>query len=162
MAKRLSVLLTLLLLSGCSTKPVLPTEGANQELTPKQVSDTEQQFIGSRVLWGGVIVSSTNLEGSTRLEILSYPLDSKLRPLTDKKAGNRFLAHHRGYLETVDYSAGRQVSLVGTISGIEQARLGEHHYKYPTVDSDKIHLWPVESGESKSRVHFGIGVIFSN
>jgi outer membrane lipoprotein len=162
MLRRLTPLLSLLLLVGCSTKPVLPTEGANQELTPKQVSDTGQPFIGSRVLWGGVIISSTNLEGRTRLEILSYPLDSKLRPLTDKKAGNRFLAHHSGYLETVDYSAGRQVSLVGTITSIEQARLGEHYYQYPIVDSDQIHLWPVESGESKSRVHFGIGVIFRN
>jgi outer membrane lipoprotein len=155
-------LLTLLLLAGCSSKPVLPTEGANKELSAKQVVDTGEQYLGDRVLWGGVIVNSTNLEGRTRLEILSYPLGSELRPLTEKKAGNRFLAYHKGYLETVDYAVGRQVSLVGTISGIEEGQLGETRYAYPAVEADQFHLWPVEKGESKSRIHFGIGVIFSN
>jgi len=157
-------LLTLLLLAGCSSKPVLPSEGANMQLSAKQVVDTGRQFFGSRVLWGGVIVSSTNLEGRTRLEILAYPLDSDLRPLTNKQAGSRFLAYHKGYLETVDYSAGRQISLVGTVSSIEEGRLGEHSYRYPTVEAEQLHLWPVEKGESKSKsnVHFGIGVIFSN
>lgn len=162
MPRLLVPLLSLLLLAGCSSKPVLPTEGANRDISAKQVIDTGKQYVGNRVLWGGVIISSNNLEGRTRLELLAYPLDSNLRPLTDKQAGNRFLVYQQGYLETADYSAGRQVSVVGTISGIEEGRLGEVSYKYPTIEAEQLHLWPVESGERKSRVQFGIGVIFHN
>ena len=161
MLKLLPYLFTLLLLAGCSSKPVLPTEGANKELTAKQVVDAGEQFIGSRVLWGGVIVSSANLEGRTRLEILAYPLDSDLRPLTGKQAGGRFLAYHKGYLETVDYSAGRHVSVVGKLTTTEEGKLGEHRYRYPAVESEQLHLWPLETEEKKSQLHFGIGVIFS-
>ena len=160
---RLTTLFTLLLLLvGCSSKPVLPTEGYNREILPKAVTELGEEPAGKQVLWGGIIINSTNLEGRTRLEILSYPLDKELRPQNELKAGGRFLAFQKGYLETVDYSAGRQVSLVGTISGTEEARLGEHSYHYPAVDVEQLHLWPVESGASKSRLHFGIGVMFHN
>ncbi len=162
MTKLITPLLILLLAGGCSSKPVLPTEGANRELTAKQVIDAGKSMRGTRILWGGVIISSANLEGRTRLEILSYPLNSELRPVTDKPAGNRFLAYHTGYLETVDYAAGRQVSIVGVIRDAEESRLGEHSYHYPAIDAEKVHLWPVEKRGSDSRLHFGIGVIFSN
>jgi outer membrane lipoprotein len=155
-------LLLLLLIGGCSSTPLLPTEGVNRELTPQQVADSGKEMTGSRVLWGGVIVTATNLRERTRLEVLAYPLDSSQRPQTGKLAGSRFLAYHPGYLESVDYAAGRQVSMVGTLTGIEEARLGEHSYRYPAITSEKIHLWPVAPPPSEPKVHFGIGVILRN
>ncbi len=163
MYKLITTLFALLLLVGCSSKPVLPTEGVDLKLNPGQVPSAPEPLNGARVLWGGVIITSTNLEGRTRLEILSYPLDSTLRPQTGKSAGSRFLAFHPGYLETADYAAGREISMVGTVGDLEEAKLGEHRYRYPTIHTEQIHLWPKkEAGESKSKVHFGIGVIFSN
>ncbi|MCW8917538.1 MAG: Slp family lipoprotein [Gammaproteobacteria bacterium] len=162
MTRVLPPLLLLLLLGGCSSKPLLPTEGINSELTAQQVVDSGKGMVGSRVLWGGVIVAVTNLRERTRLEVLAYPLDSTQRPQTDKAAGRRFLAYYPGYLESADYAAGRQVSLVGTVSGIEEAPLGEHRYRYPVVDSEKLHLWPVEAPQSEPKVRFGIGVILHN
>jgi outer membrane lipoprotein len=162
MTRLLPPLLLLLLISGCSSKPLLPTEGVSMELTVKQVADAGKAMSGKRVLWGGVIINSTNLEGRTRLEVLAYPLDSQQRPQTGKPAGSRFLAYQQGYLETADYAAGRQVSMVGTISGIEEGRLGEHRYQYPGIDADQIHLWPLEQPQSEPRVRFGFGVILHN
>jgi outer membrane lipoprotein len=162
MTKLLPTLLLVLLTAGCSSKPVLPTEGVNAELTAQLVADSGQEMSGSRVLWGGVIVSTSNLKERTRLEILAYPLDSNHRPQTDKQAGSRFLAFYPGYLESVDYAAGRQVSMVGTVSGIEEARLGEHSYRYPSIDAEQIHLWPVAQPESKSKVQFGFGILLHN
>lgn len=162
MMRTTAPLFLLLLLSGCSGKPVLQSEGADMNLQPTVIADGGNQYIGKRVLWGGTIVGSTNLEGRSRLEILSYPLDSEFRPQTDSKAGGRFLAYHKGYLETVDYAAGRQVSLVGTVNMIEEGRLGEHRYRYPSVDVEQLHLWPQPGEEPKSRLHFGIGVMFRN
>jgi outer membrane lipoprotein len=162
MIKLLPSLLVLLLVAGCSSKPILPTEGVNTELTAQLVADSGKEMSGSRVLWGGVIVSTTNLKERTRLEVLAYPLDSSHRPQTGKLAGSRFLAYYPGYLESVDYAAGRQVSMVGTISGIEEARLGEHSYRYPSIEAEKIHLWPIEQPQSEPKVRFGIGVLLHN
>lgn len=162
MTKLLPPLLILLLVSGCSTKPVLPTEGVNTALSVQQLTDSGKAMSGIRVLWGGVIVASTNLKDRTRLEVLAYPLDSNQRPKTSSPAGGRFLSYHKGYLETVDYAAGRQVSMVGVITGTEEARLGEHHYKYPSMQAEKIHLWPIAQQESDTRVRFGFGILLHN
>lgn len=162
MTKLLPHLLILLLVSGCSTKPALPTEGVNTALTVQQVTDSAKAMGGTRVLWGGVIVGSTNLKDRTRLEILAYPLDSNHRPKTSKPAGSRFLAYQQGYLETVDYAAGRQVSMVGVITGTEEAQLGEHRYKYPAIKAEKIHLWPIRQPDSEPKVHFGFGILLHN
>jgi outer membrane lipoprotein len=131
-------------------------------LTTQQVADSGTPMSGIRVLWGGVIVNSTNLTNRTRLEVLAYPLDSNHRPQTGKPASSRFLAYHQGYLETVDYAAGRQVSIVGAISGIEEGRLGEHSYQYPAIEAEKIHLWPVEQADSEPKVRFGFGILLHN
>jgi outer membrane lipoprotein len=162
MTKLLTTLLALLLLSACSSKPVLPTTGVDLKLKPSQVTVSATPLDGTRVLWGGVIINSTNLTDKTRLEVLAYPLDSKQRPHTDKPAGSRFLAYQQGYLETADYAAGRQVSMLGIIGNIEEARLGEHSYVYPTIEIEQLHLWPIKSQETDSKLHFGIGVIFRN
>ncbi len=162
MTKLLTILFALLLLAGCSSKPALPTAGVDLAIKASQVTVSAKPLNGTRVLWGGVIINTTNLTDKTRLEVLAYPLDSKQRPQTDQPAGSRFLAYQPGYLETADYAAGRQVSMVGIISNIEEARLGEHSYAYPTIEVEQLHLWPVKSQESDTRLHFGIGVIFRN
>ena len=162
MKQVLTTLFTLLLLSACSSKPILPTAGVDLKLKPNQVIVSAKPLDGTRVLWGGVIINSTNLSDKTRLEVLAYPLNEKQRPQTDKAAGSRFLAYQQGYLETADYAAGRQVSMVGIIGDIEEARLGEHRYTYPTIDIEQLHLWPLKPQESDTKLHFGIGVIFRN
>ena len=162
MKQLLTTLFTLLLLSACSSKPVLPTAGVDLKLKPSQVTISAKPLDGTRVLWGGVIINATNLTEKTRLEVLAYPLNDKQRPQTDKAAGSRFLAYQQGYLETADYAAGRQVSMLGIIGKIEEARLGEHSYVYPTIDIEQLHLWPLKSQETDTKLHFGIGVIFRN
>ncbi len=162
MPRLLTPLLLMLLLLGCSSKPVLPTEGAELELSAAQAVAMGESAVGKRVVWGGVIIASSNLQGQSRLEVLAYPLNEQLRPQTGQAAGSRFIAHRAGYLETVDYAPGRQVTLVGTVGGTEQAQLGEHNYTYPLIDAEQIHLWPKGSVSSEPKVRFGIGVMFRN
>lgn len=162
MAKTLAALSSLLLLLGCSSSPVLQTEGVNQHLTAKQVADAGYGMAGKRVVWGGVIINSSNLKNGSRLEILSYPLNKRLRPQIDKLAGSRFFAYQQGYLETVDYAAGRQVTLVGSIRGNEEAQLGEHNYRYPSLNIEQLHLWSQKNQDSEPRVRFGFGIILHN
>lgn len=152
-------LLLSLLLAGCASGP-LKTEGVG-EVTPSEATDPGS--VGETVLWGGVVVSATNMAERTRLEIVSYPLDQYTqRPKTDAEPGGRFLAYKSGYLETAEYGRGRRVTLRGEVAGSEEGRVGEAPYTYPTVEIESLELWPESSGRSSSGVRFGVGIIFSN
>lgn len=150
-----------LLLGGCATGPKYPTEGVEVALTPQQAiaeADTQQ---GKLVLWGGMIIDSTNLESQTRLEVLGYPLDSNQRPLTDQQPYGRFLLFKEGYLETVDYAAGRQITVLGRVSGVQEGKVDETSYTYPVIDAEQLYLWSRRQAQSEPRVQFGFGLIFS-
>lgn len=152
-----------LLLAGCASKgPGFKTDGVSTGLTPREASTRAADIAGTRVLWGGVIVNSTNLENATQLEVLGYPLDDDQDPRTDAGPTGRFLVIESGYLETADYAPGRRVTVVGPVTGTRQGRIGESVYTYPVVEPDRIHLWPRETAQRQTepRIHFGVGVIF--
>lgn len=164
MYTRLLPILLMLALAGCANTPEFDESGVDRSLTARLAADRGQEVIGQRVIWGGTIVDSRNLEEETRLEVLAYPLNSWERPQDSGKAQGRFLVLQSGYLETADYAAGRQITVVGPVEALEEGRIGESSYTYPVVRADTLHLWPEESARQGggSRVNFGIGVIFSN
>jgi outer membrane lipoprotein len=158
--RTLFLLLTSLLLSACASGPKYQTEGVALTLTPQQAVAEADAQAGKMVLWGGMIINSTNLESSTRLEVLGYPLDSDQRPLTDQQPYGRFLLFKHGYLETVDYAPGRQITVRGRFTRVQSAMLDESHYNYPVIEAEQLYLWS-KGGSGESRVQFGLGVIFS-
>lgn len=154
-------LLLLLALSGCASGPKYDTARYSRALTPSQAVAEQDALRGSPVLWGGVIIASRNLAEVSELEILAYPLDGQQRPLTAEPPLGRIIARRTGYLETVDYAAGRSVTLAGTLAGTQEGKLGEASYTYPVLMIDQLYLWP-EGGEGQTRFHFGIGVMIRN
>lgn len=162
--ERLSILLmTLLTLTACATTPVMNTRGVNHSLTPVLAANDMQAARGTRVQWGGVIVSSRNLAHATQLVILAYPLDSSGEPKPDAGPLGRFIALWSGYLETVDYAPGRWVTVVGTVNGTHTGSVGQTNYLYPVVGANQLHLWPKRGGGNTGpQVNFGVGVFISN
>jgi len=161
LSHRIATLLsTTLLLSACATGPKYPTEGIDLALTPQQAVTEVDNQRGKSVLWGGMIVNSTNLEKRTRLEVLAYPLDSGQRPQTDQQPYGRFLLFKEGYLETVDYAPGRRITVLGRLSGVQTGKLDETSYTYPVLETEKLYLWGKSDVKSEPRLQFGIGVIF--
>jgi len=151
-------LLGTLLIAGCAATPDFDADAYDSMLTPSQAVATLDTVRGKAVMWGGAIVQSTNTPTGTRLEVLAYPLDRKQRPNEGKPALGRFLAIEDSYLETMDFAQGRQVTLIGRITGLEQGTIGEAPYTYPVVDVDEIFLWPVAQPSSGPRFTFGVGV----
>lgn len=161
---RLIPWILVLAMAGCASSPEFDETGVDRSLTPKLAADRGQDIVGQRVIWGGTIIDSRNLEDDTRLEVLGYPLNDWERPRDSGSAQGRFLVLKSGYLETADYAPGRQITVVGPIEALQEGRIGESAYTYPVVRADTLHLWEPESSRSSSgpRVNFGIGVIFSN
>ncbi len=153
------VFLAALLLSSCASGPRYPTEGVELSVTPQQAASEISVLRGKHILWGGIIISSTNLKDQSRLEVLAYPLDSNQYPQTDSPPLGRFLLQREGYLETVDYAPGRLVTVRGPLSDSESGKVGDTSYLYPVVNSREIYLWP-RGGRSDPRIHFGVGVVF--
>ena len=159
--KPLTLLAVSFFLAACAGGPKFALDKVDTTLTPQQVVSETGMHRGKEVLWGGMIINSTNLEKSTRLEVLAYPLDSDHYPQTDKPPYGRFLLLRDGYLETVDYAPGRLITVAGRIEGTRTGKVDESDYTYPLIQAEQLHLW--SSGEkSNTRFHFGIGVVFGH
>lgn len=158
MIARLRILLVapVLLLAACVAAPPFSEtalSGVDRNLTPAQVLEEGTQ--GERVLWGGVIIGGENHRDYTDLNVLFFPLDRSQRPDVDQSPQNRFIARYPGYLETMVYAPGRRITVLGGLQGIEEGKVGEAPYRFPVLQVDAIHLWPLDED---SRVRFGVGV----
>jgi outer membrane lipoprotein len=156
-----SLLVALLLLTACTGAPTFNTLNVDPLLTPQRVTANPQLATGKSVQWGGTIVGITNLRDSTQVEVLDYPLDSDGRPKSDGAAQGRFIFEHAGYLEPASYAAGKQVTVVGNVTGTRDGRVGEANYVYPVVDATQLHLWNPErsrfGGGTSTFFNFGVG-----
>lgn len=149
------LIFVVLLISAC-TRPVFDPAGADLALTPEQAAGALSAQ-GRRVIWGGEIVESRNLADSTELVVLALPLERSQRPDRDGKPLGRFIARYPGYLETVTFEPGRLVTVPGVIRGVEERPVGEAQYRYPVLEAEAVHLWPVRSGGDVG-VRFGVGI----
>jgi len=150
--------LALLLLSACSSTPKV-ADDADRSTTPTQAVAANAALLNKRLQWGGVIVDTQNLADSTELQVLAYPLKKNGKPDVTTAPSGRFIAQHPGYLESVDYTMGRQVTVTGELSSIRQGEIGEAAYSFPILQADELVLWPKESeGETKPRINFGFGI----
>jgi len=145
-------------LSGCASTPAFDLTNVDRLVLPRQVAAEPQTYQSKQVLWGGVIISSRNVQQGSELEVLAHPLDRDFKPDEAAEALGRFIAFESGYLETLDYSPGRLVTLVGVVDRTEQRSVGEALYTYPVVTISQLHLWPEQDTSGESRVRFGIGV----
>lgn len=147
-----------LLLAACASGPVFDTAGVDRALTPRAVTAEPEAAMGHTVLWGGVILNTTNLKDSTLIEVLAYPLDSDEWPLREQDPLGRFFLLKDGYLEPASYAEGRLVSVTGTVTGTRIGQVGEAGYTYPVISARQLYLWARDSARDRTRVIFGVGV----
>ena len=148
-----------LLVSACAGGPrFIADNGINTELIATEAA--RQDALGERVVWGGRIVETRVLEDDSMVEVLAYPLDRSERPRTERSTQGRFLVRHAGFLEPQDYRSGRLITVRGEITEIIDGRVGEADYRFPLVEEEGIHLWPVQPPgvRPEPRVRFGVGV----
>jgi outer membrane lipoprotein len=148
----------ILLLSACAAAPVFDTAGIDQTITPEQAQKNSSRD-GARILWGGIILATENLNDSTRIEVMAYPLDSSQSPDIDEPLQGRFMLVEQGFLEPLTYAEGRRVTVTGTLQGHHSGKVGDSDYDYPLVRSEQLKLWP-EDQPVRTFFHIGIGLQF--
>ena len=156
----LMVLFSGLLLFGCAATPKFDTSFVDRTLTPQDAAEQDAINEGKTVLWGGIILDLRNLQNTTRMEVLAYPLNRSERPLQNKKPLGRFILLHSGFLEPTVYGQGKLVSASGVVGKSQAGKIGESDYVFPVLNAEQIHLWSSKDSSVGSSFHIGIGIGF--
>ncbi len=156
------MLISAALIAGCASTPKFETANVEEGITPKQAAANNESYKGKTVLWGGMVINSTNLKEETQLEVLAYPLNRSQKPDINQQPLGRFLAIYNGYLETSDYTNGRTVTIKGPLQSNRTGKIGEMEYTYPTLNIEQLHLWALPGQEPETQFRIGIGVMFHN
>jgi len=146
----------LVLLAGCAT-PVFTGVHA-VPATPAEVAGQPERYHDADVLWGGKILDVRNLETTTEVQIVGYPIDDAQRPDQRAQTIGRFILVLPGYVEALDYPAGRFVTLRGRVDGTRVGHIDDSDYVFPLVDDANVHLWSVNFPYERGRVSFGFGL----
>ncbi len=155
---RHSLLLTCLALAACAT-PAFKNVGNPVAIVPSDVQQSADRYAGSEVIWGGRIIGVENRELTTEVEVIGYPLDRDQQPMPDAPTVGRFIIVLPGFVEPLDYPAGRHLSAHGIVSGTRLGHVDEHEYLYPLLRAQEINVWPWGfMFDKKPRVGIGIGV----
>jgi outer membrane lipoprotein len=143
-------------LGGCAT-PVFK-DAPPAAATPAEIAAAPERYHGLDVVWGGKILGVQNLADSTEVQIVAYPLDASQRPQMNAATLGRFIVALPGYVEPLDFPAGRFVTLRGQVAGSHTRSIDEHDLVLPVVTDATVHLWPPNFPYEEPRVHFSFGV----
>jgi outer membrane lipoprotein len=120
----------------------------NRNISFAQLLRDPMSYRGQTVLLGGVIVKASYHQEGTLLEIYQTEMDWEERPVDIDVSEGRFLALHKGFLESEIYKKGRKVTVAGVVTGSRTLKLGEIDYHYPSLLIREIHLWKKEKKET--------------
>ena len=129
----------MLLLAGCMTVPA-PLQGTYVDILPAAAA--ARGAPGDHVRWGGQLVAVHNEAAQSCFEIVGKALAVDGRPVSRDRSEGRFIACRAGFYDPAVFTAGRELTLAGTVTGFETRRIGDYDYRYPRVAADVIYLWP--------------------
>jgi outer membrane lipoprotein len=105
------------------------------------IQKAPEKFVPGIVLWGGVIVETSNRAGETVIKVMQTELDFEKRPKDLDKSQGRFLVRYPGFLDPLIYEKNREITVTGQIAGKEVLPLGDSQYVYPVIKAHEIRLW---------------------
>ncbi|MBI5491507.1 MAG: Slp family lipoprotein [Deltaproteobacteria bacterium] len=126
------VLAALVVFAGCSVMPKTILKEVDRDITLDMVRSRPEQFVGKRVLWGGKILGTDNLEEHTEIEVLESSLGYDDTPANGTSKG-RFIIQSKQFLDSNIYKANKRITVAGTIKGVEVRKIGKSDYRYPII-----------------------------
>lgn len=135
----------LFLLGGCATAfPEDAMRGVDRSVTVADLYRDPNAYVGRRVMIGGDILATNPKPGSTEIELLSKALDSDDRPRHGDGSNGRALVTTDAFLDPAVFAERRRVTVIGTVTGAEERKIGELPYRYPVIAATDVKLWPRE------------------
>src|SRR3972149_7955982 len=108
-----ALMLAAIFLAGCPGLPRSVLKEADRHITLDMVQSNPERLVGSKVIWGGVILNSENLENVTEIEVLETELSFDERPKNGSSKG-RVIIQWPAHLDTNKYSTGKKKNVAGT------------------------------------------------
>jgi outer membrane lipoprotein len=135
-------MLFLPLLAGCA-HPI--SKGFRDQVDPalsfNQILQSPNNHVGKKVVLGGMIVKTRNLQNVTEIEVVEKDLDCFGYPSDGDQSRGRFLFRKQGYLEAEIFVKGRMVTGGGTVVGTQSRKIAEVEYEYPVIEVEELTLW---------------------
>ena len=133
--------------AGCATTP-FPADlarSADRALTLRELRRDPTAHVGARVILGGEVLATTPKPGETEIEVLSRTLRAGDVPERGDSTTGRFLVRSPEFLDPAVYAPGRRITVLGTVAGRSERRVGDLPYVYPVISAERIKLWPKET-----------------
>lgn len=140
----LGLALLAMLGAGCATA-AFPDEvmrSVNTRITAEELRRDPAAYKGARVILGGDILASQTRPGETEIELLTRRLRDHDSPERSDRSPGRVLLRSPEFLDPAVYAAGRRITVIGEVTGVEERKIGEVPYSYPLVAVERIRLWP--------------------
>ena len=115
-------------------------KGIDADITFESLFEDPKPFLGKRVLFGGVIVVTRNVQDGTELEIVQKNIEPYGNLEAGDYSGGRFLFFSKGYLEPEIYASGRELIGVGKVIGHKLGKVGDYSYNFPIIEVEELHL----------------------
>jgi len=130
--------------TGCASSIVPPAlqHEVKPDLSLSKVKSNPAAYKDQVVLWGGRIIKTINKKKGTLIEVLQLPLDQEERPKQVHDTEGRFIVSMSGFLDPEVYQAGKDVTVVARVAGMEELPLGEITYTYVLLRGKEVYLWP--------------------
>jgi outer membrane lipoprotein len=131
---------------------------ADSSLTLSRVVENPKTYLGSIVIWGGIVSTVSRGPEGTRLLVIQTPLDSHGYPQTQVTEGE-FIARTSESLDPRVYRRGQAITLAGEIEGVDEKQLGFMEFPRPVLRIVQIHPWegkhsPLTHGNWKGGFYF--------
>ncbi len=141
--KKIAVLFSLaLFLQGCTYAISPDMAGRADKTIPfEKLQNDPVSFKGKLVILGGTITQITTVKQGTLIEVTQKQLDYWGQPERTKRTGGRFLVFHAGYLNTMAYAPGNDITLAGEVLGTGSPMIGDTQYDYPVLLAKELKLW---------------------
>lgn len=106
-----------------------------------EVQKSPDTYTGKSVTWGGFIAETSNRQEGSYVTIVKTSLDASRRPVDTDLSDGRFIAFTKDFLDPAIFARNREITIAGTITGIEAQPIGELSYHYPVVSVNSVRLW---------------------
>lgn len=147
-------LLGLLIAAGCSVIPAEVEKKALPHMDFQVLIREAGHHKGRTVILGGYVLAVENQQDHTRIVAVQAPLRNNQEPRSKDLSQGRLVLIYPGFLDPEVYTAGRKITVGGTLLGSSSADPDPDPFPYVRVEVEELHLWPAEQPLQRDYYHY--------